>query len=407
MESLAEKIRECQEKTKQQDGKYFEKDQNDRFRDVLDNFLSYIDEWVREGIRDVIQRALKEEFDHFIGAERYERTKSRVALRNGYGRQRSILTGFGLIEGIRVPRARDAKFRSKIIPKWKRRQGKISRIITDMFIRGISTRKVKALCRNLWGSGLSASSVSEMNKQMHEELLLWLNRPIKERIAYLILDAVELKVRRTKVSGEALLCAVGITEGGKKVFLGIMLGGKESSESWERFLLSLIDRGLKAEDLKLIVVDGGKGLLKAISEVFPDVKIQRCTVHKMRNVVSRCPVALRGVVSSEAKEIFNSSSKQEALDSFYRWKERWEDKVPKVVELIEKDLDTLLTFYEFPYRRWKKIRTTNIIERCFREFRRRIDSMDSFPNEQSCMRIMFSLARMIDEDWSFKPIKNF
>jgi transposase-like protein len=407
MESLAQDIDRSQVQLTDNKDDQPQLNPYEEAKEVIENFFDHIEQYVRDGIRDLINRCVKEEFDNFIGAGRYERSENRNNQRNGFNRPRNIITRFGMVKDILIPRPRVGGFESKIIPRWKRRDKKISRIIIDMFIRGVSARKVKVLSREIWGKDYSPSSVSEFNKQLHDELINWLNRPIKEPISYLILDGVDLKIRRTKISNEALLCAVGITESGKKIFLGIMLGGKESTDAWEGFLLSLINRGLKPENLNLVIVDGGKGLLKAISEILPEVKIQRCTVHKMRNVVSKCPVALRSVVPAEARMIFNAKSKKEALDIFYEWKGRWGGRVPKVVQLIEEDLNELLTFYDHPHRRWKKIRTTNIIERAFREFRRRIDSMDSFPNEASCLRIMFSLARMLDEDWYYKPIKGF
>ena len=156
-----------------------------------------------------------------------------------------------------------------------------------------------------------------------------------------------------------------------------------------------------------MTVDGNGGLLVASKTCFPGVKVQHCTVHKLRNIANHCPRAIQATVMAEVKRVIYATSKKEALEEFTRWKDRYESLAPKAIACLEKDLDETLRFSDFPYRIWASIRTTNIIERVFREFRRRTKVMDTFPTEESCIRIMFSLIQMINEDWKTKPMKSF
>lgn len=179
---------------------------------------------------------------------------------------------------------------------------------------------MKKITKAIWGRNYSATTVSRCNQVLKEDYLKWMNRPISQSIRYLFLDAVNLKIRRHWISKEALLCAIGITEDGKKEFLGFMLGGRESTASWESLLLLLLQRGLSVDHLKMVTVDGNAGLLSALASLLPGVTIQRCIVHKIRNIVGKCPRSLRGVVPAEAKLIFYATSQAEARERFNEFK---------------------------------------------------------------------------------------
>ena len=368
-------------------------------------FFEMLDEQLRHFARITIVNTIQDEFDKFIGAGPYQRSDQRSDYRNGT-RYRDFETRFGLIKDIQIPRARKSNFVSTLFARWTRREKKITRAIAEMFIHGISTRKVKKITKTIWGKEYSASTVSRCNKVLQEDYIKWMNRPISKKIRYLFLDGINLKLRRHWISSESLLCAIGISEDGKKEFLGFMLGGKESTKSWESLLLMLKQRGLSQDHLELVTVDGNPGLLSALKTLLPKVPVQRCIVHKIRNIVGKCPRKLRGIVPAEAKQIFYATSKDEALNIFYAFKQKYDATLPQIVQCIEKDIKELLTFYDFPYKHWVKIRSTNVIERAFKEFRRRIKIMETFPNEQSCLRIMFSLAKLLNENWEYKPIKD-
>ena len=401
MENVAIKYPDCQENSSDT---IFET--TDKLIPSGEEFFDMLEQQLRDIARITIINTINDEFETFIGAAPYQRSDDRTDSRNGF-RYRNFETRFGVIKDIAIPRSRSGRFIPKLFTRWKRRENKITRAIADMFVNGISTRKVKKITKAIWGRNYSATTVSRCNQVLKEEYLKWMNRPISQSIRYLFLDAVNLKIRRHWISKEALLCAIGITEDGKKEFLGFMLGGRESTASWESLLLLLLQRGLSTDHLKMVTVDGNAGLLSALGHLLPGVTIQRCIVHKIRNIVGKCPRSLRGVVPAEAKLIFYATSQAEARERFHEFKARWQKQLPQIVECIEKDLEQLIAFYQFPYRHWVKIRSTNVIERAFKEFRRRIKVMETFPNEQSCLRIMLALSKMLNENWEYKPIKDF
>ena len=376
MENIAKGIGPCPEENIEEKG------------EKLPGALEYFDAlevWVRGAVRMVIERGINQEFKALIGCLPYERSPERRDYRNGY-LGKDFETRFGVIEDILIPRGRKEPFFPSLFRRWQRREGKIGRVLSAIFLRGVSTRKIKAISKALWGKEYSPTLVSSFNRALKEEFVAYFNRPIEATIRYLFLDAVNLKLRRGWISKEALLCAIGIREDGQKEFLGLILGGRESRASWEEFLLHLRRRGL--DHPSLIILDGNPGLLSAMETLFPGVPLQRCMVHKVRNISTHCPRSLKGVVTSEAKRVFYATSKEEALSRYRQWRDRWSLQVPKAVECLEKDLEASLAFYSFPHRHWERIRTTNIIERAFREFKRRIKVMDSFPTEESCVRIM-------------------
>jgi putative transposase len=373
---------------------------------AAEDFFTGLHQEVKEMVRITLTQAINEEFRQFIGAAPYQRGQSRQDQRNGF-RTRAFETSYGVIDDLRIPRARHGSFMPKLFGRWQRREKRIPKLLAEIFLRGVSTRKIKHLAKLLFGRDYSAATVSTFNRTLKEEYLQWMNRPIAGTIRYLFLDAINLKIRRHWVSKEALLCAIGITEEGHKEFLGFILGGRESTQSWESLLLQLVRRGLDPQKVALVTSDGNPGLLKALDTVVPDAKRQRCIVHKMWNIIGHCPKSLRGMVPAEVKRIFCATSKEEALRLFAEWKIRWQSQLAKVVECLEKDLKEVLCFYDFPYRHWRLIRSTNVIERAFKEFRRRTKVMDTFPTEESCCRIMFALAQMLNEGWKHKPITDF
>jgi putative transposase len=361
---------------------------------------------IRGSIRITLEKAISYEFSSFVGALEYERSPERRDVRNGH-RKRDFETVYGVLKDIAIPRARKSSFTSGIIPRFQRRQGKIGHLISKIFLLGLSTRDISKISKHIYGKSYSPGLVSRFNKELGEALLLWQERPIEKDVAYLYLDAVNLPIKRDRASKEALLCAVGVTDTGEKEFLDFLLGGRECQISWEKLLLRIKRRGLKEEEPKLAIGDGNHGLLAALKTCFSDVPIQRCTVHKLQNIARHCPRAIQQSVLADAKRIIYASSQKEAREEFSQWKRRYQHLAPKAVGCLEKDLEDTLRFMNFRYKIWASIRTTNLIERAFREFRRRIKVMDTFPTEESCIRIMFSLVQLINEGWEDKPFKHF
>ncbi len=369
-------------------------------------FLDGLSDYIRALIKRALEEAIKRELTEFLGYKPYERGVDKENYRNG-SYTRDLTTRFGPIEGIRVSRDRCGEFEPRVIKRYKRREEKIDRDIQSLFIGGISTRRMKSITKALFGKGYSSSTISRINKELTEEMREWMESPIEDDILYLFLDGLNLPIRRFTVSKESLLVAIGITVSGHRKVLGVQLGDRESASSWREFLKDLKRRGLKGEKLKLGVMDGLSGLEEAFSESFPRAKIQRCVVHKLRNIASKLPRSIQRECMGECKRVFYSSSFEEAMERFNVWKGKWEKVAPGAVHCLERDLEAVLRFYEFPESHRVSIRTTNIIERCFKEFRRRTRAMDSFPNEDCCLRCIFMISMEMNERWSRRRVHNF
>jgi len=345
-----------------------------------------------------LEQTMRKELDALLGYAEYERKPQGVTNeRNGsYGR--GFMTRLGPVE-LEIPRDRQGQYRTQVVGRYQKREPKVNRLILEMFIGGISTRKMKKLTRMLLGKGYSASTVSEINKTLTAEMKAWFYGPIEDDIAVIFIDGVNLPVRRFHVSKESLLVALGVTKDGRRRILGVSLGDRESAESWRQFLAELKKRGLIAADVKLGAMDGLPGLETAFEEAFPKAQIQRCVFHKLSNVAVKLPASIKANCLSQLKRVFSAKNEAEARERANVWKEHWEKTAASAVECFFKDLDAVLTFYRFPKRIWKSIRTTNIIERLFKEFRRRTRAMDSFPNEDCALRCIYGISRNLDETW--------
>ncbi len=229
-----------------------------------------------------------------------------------------------MIEDIQVARDRNGEFESKVLSRYKRREEKIDRQIIDLFIGGISTRKMKKITKELLGKGYSAGTISRINKQLTQEMRAWLEQPIEDNIIYIFLDGLNLPVKRFTVSKESLLVATGITIDGYRKILGVQLGDRESSASWREFFKDLKRRGFKGEHLIMGIMDGLPGLESAFTEAFPKAKVQRCVVHKLRNIASKLSRKIQKDCLAHAKRIFYAGSHEEAEERFHAWKDAWE-----------------------------------------------------------------------------------
>jgi len=373
----------------------------------LDDFLDYVEIGVRAFVREMIQTYAEDEFMRYIGARPYERTEARRDYRNGT-RTRALQTRFGLIEDLQIPLGRKAGIGySSILERYRRKDSKIEDIVSEMFLRGVSTRKVNKITNLLWGSEVSAAEVSRMNKHVKKELIRWLNRPITKDIAYLIIDGAYFKVRRKRVGTEAALCAIGITEDGQREHLGFVQGQRESREAWEFLLTHLVRRGLNPKKVLMVVSDGCPGILAAIRTIFPYSDHQRCLFHKMGNLQAKCPKTEWPLIKAKLRKIYYAPNSLEAKAQAQMFIEEYREIYPALVKCVEKDLDACIVYMNHPPTRWKHIRTTNIIERSFKEVKRRVKVMEQFPTEESCIRILFTLLRAQNEIWEGKPIKGF
>lgn len=350
----------------------------------------------REGARVILEIALKEEVDSFLNRRSYERkAEAPAGYRNGT-RARTLQCGSGEIV-VRKPKIVGAEepFESKVVERWRRRSQYLEAVLPALYVEGLSTRDFKRALKPLLGeSGLSRSSISRVNKALKASFEAWRKRGLsEENIVYLFLDGYYLGVRKGGREKEALLIAHGVRADGSRVLLGVYLGGRESTESWKAMLQDLLDRGMP--EPKLAITDGNPGLLRGLNEVMPQVARQRCTAHRTRNVLARVKKSRQGEVKRALNNIFHAACLEDALSAASEFNKRYSKEFPTATEVLATSLSDCLTFYRFPELHWKRIRTSNVLERAFLEVRRRTDVIRRLPDEKSALALVFGV---LEED---------
>jgi putative transposase len=370
-----------------------------READISAEFLGVSDslsEHLRGKIAELIVGLVDAQIDDVVGAERYAH-ETRGGYRHGH-RERAITTSFGRAD-VLLPRARvftsggrSEEFQSDLIRRYRRRSAEVDGSILRSYLAGENTRRVqKALEPMLKGAPLSKSSVSRVVKEISRSFAKWRTRPLVDhRIAYLFLDAIVVPVKLDRRSHEmAVLVALGVHESGERELLGIKLVATESGPAWKEFIEDLSSRDLRAP--ALCVIDGHAGLRKAIGSTWPGSAVQRCVVHKLRNLQAHCPKTSWPELCADFKAIVEAPSKAAARKAYRRFLQVWQARCPSVVESLLEAGEELLTHYDFPPAQWRALRTTNAIERLNLEFRRRIKTQGSLPNEQSVLSLFYGL----------------
>jgi putative transposase len=362
---------------------------------------------MRNTMKTILEASLESELLEQIQAAAYQRNPDRVDYRNGY-RSRSLQTRLGVIANLRVPRSRDGTYQSQILPRFGRREATVTDLICDAFLGGLSTRRVGEVLEPLMGEPVSPSTVSTITKRLDGEVQIYHARSLPADIVYFYLDGIVLKVKGVaKIQRKVILAAYGITSQGERVLLDFQVGISESSLQWEGFLNGLYRRGITEKKLRLIITDGGSGLHEALQVVYGSVKRQRCWVHKLRNVMGRLPVRYRTDCLSQLRTVYTAESTDNATNRYRLWSEKWKPLVPKAVECVEQDIDELLNFLNEPLVLASKLRTTNAIERSFREVRRRTRPMSCFNNDASCERIIFAVFNHQNRAWKERYLPEF
>jgi len=344
-----------------------------------------------------LEELMSYERQQFLRAQPYERRPERVDHANGFYKRFQTVC-FGTVE-LKVPRTRSGKFQTKVLERYQRRSRTVEEAIKQVFLSGVSTRQTGAALANLLGERVSAGTVSEVCKSLDEQVRQWHHRPLTDHYEYLIVDAVSVRIRLAQgVKRRLALCAYGITVKGQRELIDFQLAKVESEETWKIFLEELYRRGLKGALLKLVVSDGNAGIAKALAWSWPRVAHQRCWAHKLRNLENKLKASQSDCLD-EAKLIYQAPHRKEALARFKAWEKKWAKEAARAVASLRDDLDELLAFLACAKKRWKKIRTTNAIERLFVEVRRRIRTMCSFVNADSCNRILYSVFDRMNKNW--------
>jgi putative transposase len=345
--------------------------------------------------------------DQFSGLGRYERARSqRRVYRNGYY-ERDFVTRFGTIR-LRIARTREKSFLPCGLQRFQRRAEEVSLLIREAFLRGISTRQVGRVVATLTGEVVSAQTVSKLTRDLDEAVRQFHGARLSDDYAYLFLDGVSLRVRRPAGRKRVqMLVAYGVRCDGTRHLLAFLRSQGEGQADWEGLLGDLYRRGLEGKQLRLIVTDGCPGLAAAIPTVYPRARHQRCWVHKMRNILEKVRKSDYDEVKTGAQAIYLAKSRAQAVAAFRRFRVRWLKEYGPMVRRLERDLPDLLSFFAFSPHLWRKLRTTNVIERCFVEVRRRTRPMVCFVNVESVDRIIYSIFQRFNLEWKTRTLSVF
>jgi len=358
-------------------------------------------------LRTLLEGALVEERTAQLAADRYERGPHRQDQRNGFY-TRDLDTEFGPIRGLRVPRSREGTYRPLLFERYQRRTEAVDRGIIAIFAAGVSTRRVGEILELLCDTSVSAATVSRIATQLDPLVQQFHHRPLDDEYQYLLLDGVHLRCKAAQGRQTVVvLCAYGIRRDGTREIIAFRQAPSESEKHWEAFLNDLYRRGLHGERLQLVVTDGAKGLIAAVDLVFSHVPRQRCWFHKMQNVTNKLKKANQRECVKQARRIYHAKTRREAVHQFRTWERTWQALEPKAVACLADDIDDLLTHFKVPVQHRPTVRTTNPIERSFREVRRRTRPISCFNNRDSVDRIVFTVVNHLNRSWEKCPLGPF
>ena len=348
-------------------------------------------------IKMTLESLLEEEVRKMVGAPRWARMAHRKDFRNGtYLRQ--LITSMGHVE-IEVPRTRENGSPTGVLGRYQRRQAEINEMITASYVNGVSTRKVGEVTEALLGRRVGRSTVSRVTKTLDQQVEAFRRAPIVDAMPYVYLDATFLDARwARKVENISVLVAYGVNVNGQRKLLAVTIGAQESEASWSDLLRQLVDRGLHG--VELVIADAHLGLAAAVRHTLPEVKQQRCVVHLTRNVFMKAPQRLRGRVAREVVLIFKAPSLVEARRRLEKFKQGIGAQIPESLECLEAGFAAGTQFFSFPPSHWKKIRSTNGVERLHGEIKRRTRVVGAFPDRASALRLIVAVVLQYTESWS-------
>ena len=353
-------------------------------------------DFLRQSVELLSQLLMEVEVEQQVGAKKHERTGKRSNYRNGY-RKRSWETRVGEIE-LAIPKLRKGGYYPSLLEPRRPAEKALLAVVQEAYLKGVSTRKVDALLKALGLTGIDKSKVSRICKELDQAVEQFSQRQLQEGYPYVWLDALYLKVRQNhRVVSMAMVIAVGVDEQGERHLLGFDLGGSEDEAFWLAFLRSLVKRGLKR--VQLVVSDAHEGLKKAISQVFTGASWQRCRVHFMRNILARIPHKDKKEVADAVRLVFEQPSRQSAEDQLRHLAEKMDPIYPKAATLLLEAEADILAYKSFPKEHWRRIHSTNLVERLNREIKRRTKVVGVFPDQPAVIRLVGTLLTEIDDDW--------
>jgi len=361
-----------------------------------------------EAVKTILEATMEDELTAGVMAERYERTGVRLDHRNGIYR-RMLVTELGAITDLRIPRRRLEPYRPSFLARAARRTATVDDVLRRAFLRGLSTRETAALAETLTGVSLSAAAISRLVRSLDAQVAAFHRRPVTFRARYLLLDGLWVSVRRGdgRSQRRAVLAAYGIDEQGRRELLDYRQATGESTAAWSRLLRSLVERGLDPDAVVLAVADGADGIAAAVAEAFPLAALQRCWTHRVRNILEALPLAERRSCLRGLRAIYRAPTRRAAVAAYWRWASAWRGRHPVLVRRLERDLDELLAVFSLPEPIRISLRTTNLIERAFRELRRRLRPVGCLADVRSGDRILYGQVLRLNELLAARPLANF
>ena len=381
------------------------------FEELKDQFWGDLHQLTKNALKKFLDDWSERERDQFVGLRRYERyepgdDQCRADYRNGYY-ERDWVTMFGTIR-LRIARTREKAFLPQGLRVFQRRADQVALLIREAFLRGISTRQVGQVVALVTEEVVSPQTVSRLTRELDGLVKQFHEARLEDDYIYLFLDGVSLRMRGPdKRKRVHMLVCYGVKADGTRRLLAFMRSRGESEADWRGLLEDMYRRGLEGSNLALIVTDGCAGLAAAIQTVYPRAKHQRCWVHKMRNILQKVKKCDYDEVKRKAQAIYRADGIREARQAFREFRMRWIKQYPRMVRQLEKDLPELLSFMSFPKQQWIKLRTTNVIERCFVEVRRRTRPMVCFVNVGSVDRIIYSIFNSFNLKWENRSLRAF
>jgi putative transposase len=354
---------------------------------------AHLDEVVRSTVEEALNALLDAEADHLCGAKKYERTEGRKDTRAGsYTRQ--LHTKAGEVS-LQVPKLRSLPFETAIIERYRRRESSVEEALIEMYLAGVSVRRVEDITQALWGTRVSASTVSDLNQKIYGKIEEWRQQPLVGEFPYVFLDGLWLKRSwGGEVKNVSVLVAIGVSQTGYREVLGVSEGAKEDKASWTNFLREMKQRGLKG--VQLFVSDKCLGLIENLADFYPEAKWQRCVVHFYRNVWTAVPTGKVKEAAAMLKAIHAQEDRQAAREKATQVVEKLRTmKLAKAAEIVENGIDETLSYYALPPEHWRCLRTNNPLERLMREIRRRTRVVGAFPDGKSALMLVAARLRHV------------
>ena len=375
-------------------------------KDQPGKILEMVKTEVPKVIGNYLSEVMQVELTRFLGRQPYERAEEGESdHRNGSYSRSLTLKKIGEVE-MKVPRDRQGKYQTQVIPKSKQYEDELRQDIAMMFLSGISTRTLAMMSHRLIGRKISSGEVSRCSRELIQAIENWRNRDLSlMRFKYLFCDGVYFEMRVTRsIEKVSVLVVIGVTEDGQKQVIGLQSGDKESAACWREHFRDLKSRGLNSRTVTLGIMDGLAGLEKVFREEFPQSKVQRCQVHVARNVLAKVPQKLKQKVADDMRSIFYASSREKSLEFSNQFNERWQKELPSAVKCLQNSLESCLTFFDFPEEEWISLRTSNVIERLNKEFRRRTRPMEIVAGEHACYTLLAFISIKMEIYWKSNPV---